>query len=95
MNVVDVAKLHVSALMDADIVNERIFAFSQPFQFNDILAIARKMKPDDVWPDDIPSDGGNKMKVVERSRAEEILRKHYGHDFVGLEESLRDLFDSY
>ena len=55
-NVDDSARLHVSALLDPQVENERILAFAYPYNWNDILAILRKLYPDRTFPNDIPDE---------------------------------------
>jgi len=70
-------------------VDERIFAFSKPFNWNDVLALLRELRPDHSWPEDVEGLGRD-MTTVSTER-EEMLLKRMGRDgFVGLKESLRD-----
>jgi len=90
VNVQDTARLHVAALIDPSIVNERIFAFSEPYTWNSILAMLRKIRPDHKFPENIDNESKDLSNVLPRSRAVEILQKHFGQsDFIGLEESLK------
>ena len=50
VNVKDTARLHVSALIDPDVENERILAFAYPYNWNDILACLRKLYPTRPFP---------------------------------------------
>ncbi|KAL2051077.1 hypothetical protein ABVK25_008671 [Lepraria finkii] len=45
VNVKDTARLHVAALLDLDVENERILAFAHPFNCNETLACLRRMYP--------------------------------------------------
>ncbi|KAJ7654095.1 NAD-P-binding protein [Mycena polygramma] len=45
INVVDAARLHVAALIDPACNGKRIFAVSEVYSWNDILAILRKQNP--------------------------------------------------
>ena len=89
IDVQDTARLHVAALIDADIVNERIFGFAQAYNWNDILAIIRKLRPDHKVPADLSDSSKDLSKPLPRVRAEEILKKHFGKGFTGLEESVK------
>ena len=42
VNVQDTARLHVIALVNPSVKDERVFAFAGPFDFNDILGVLRK-----------------------------------------------------
>lgn len=90
VNTSDDAKLHVVALTDPECDGERIFAFTAPYNNNDLLAVFRKMEPGRDFGPDVET--GRDLSVVPNGRAEELLRKHYGHGFVGLEETIRQNF---
>lgn len=87
INVGDDAKLHVAALIDPACNGQRIFAFAEPFNWNDVLAIFRKLEPSKEFLED--RDLGRSLTEVPNEAAEELLRKHYGHGWTGLEESVR------
>lgn len=89
VNVQDTARLHVVALANQSVNGERVFAFTGPFNFNDILSILRKQHPNKVW-DDIPDQGQDLSKVEPMERAEKLLREAYGFGFTGLEQSVED-----
>jgi hypothetical protein len=77
-------------LIDADIKNERVFAFSEPYNWNSVLAAMRKARPDSKVPEDLKDNSKDLSKVLPRARAEEILKKNFGQDsFIGLEESIK------
>ena len=89
VDVRDNARLHVAALTDADIHNERIFAFAEPFNWNDILRILRKLRPNHEFPPDSENDERDLSVVASHARAEEILLKNFGQKgFTPLEETL-------
>jgi nucleoside-diphosphate-sugar epimerase len=82
------AKLHVAALVDPACNGERVFAFASPHRYDDLLAIFRKLEPGRDFGDDV--DVGEDLTQVPNEEAEDLLRKHYGHGFVGLEESVKE-----
>lgn len=88
VNVRDCARLHVAALLDPDQRNERIFAMADLFDWNDVLAILRRLRPDMDIIDNMP-DLGRDLSVLPNGPAEQLLRKHYGHGWTSLEESVR------
>lgn len=89
VDVKDTARLHVSALTDPRVENERILAFAEPFNWNDILAVLRKLYPDRTFPKDIPNCPRN-LNTLDISRGVQLLRA-YGRDgFTGLEESVKE-----
>jgi hypothetical protein len=90
VNVQDTARLHIAALIDADIKSERVFAFSEPYNWNSVLAAMRKARPDSKVPEDLEDNSKDLSKVLPKARAEEILKKNFGQDkFIGLDESIR------
>ena len=94
VNVVDTARLHVVALTDPDVKNERIFAFGETYNWDGILQAARRIKPEAEWP--LEGDGREDLsEIVPRERAEEILKRNFGEGFRGLEETLREQLESY
>jgi len=94
VNVVDTARLHVAALTDADVKNERIFAFGETYNWDSVLEVGRSIKPEVEWPKE--GDGREDLsEIVPRARAEEILKRNFGEGFRGLEETLREQLESY
>lgn len=87
INVSDDAKLHVAALIDPTCNGERIFGFTAPQSYNHLLAVFRKLEPGRDFGED--ADIGEDVTEVPNKEAEELLRKHYGHGFVGLEETVK------
>ncbi|KAI4797303.1 NAD(P)-binding protein [Aureobasidium sp. EXF-8845] len=95
VNVQDTARLHVAALIDADIKNERVFAFAEPYNWNSVLAAMRKARPDAKIPEDLKDNSKDLSKVLPKARAEEILKKNFGQNsFIGLEESIKANIDN-
>ena len=89
VDVKDNARLHVSALIDPDVENERILAFAEPFNWNDILAHLRRLCLDRTFPEDIPN-APRDLSTLDNSRGAELLRAHGRDGFTGLEESIKD-----
>lgn len=89
VNVKDTARLHVSALMDPRVENERILAYAEPFNGNDVLAKLRRLYPDRSFPRDVV-DLPRTLSTLDYSREAKLLQA-YGRDgFTGLEESVKD-----
>lgn len=85
----DTARLHVAALTDPDIKNERLFDFAEPFNWNDILRVLRKLRPDHKFSPDMEDNVTDESVVEQHGRAEEILKRNFGvKGFAGLEETL-------
>jgi hypothetical protein len=69
------------------VVNERIFAFVKPYNWNDVLAILRKLRPDHDWPQDIEGLGRDLSKVS--TERELVMLKDMGRPgWVTLRESI-------
>lgn len=87
VDVRDTARLHVIALIDPTCNGQRIFAFTAPFNRNDLLDILRKLRPDKTFPENW-EDMGRDLSEIPNGDAEELLKKHYGRGFIPLEESI-------
>lgn len=87
INVSDDAKLHVAALIDPACNGERIFGFTAPQSYNHLLAVFRRLEPGKDFGQD--ASIGEDLTQVPNKEAEDLLRKHYGHGFVGLEETVK------
>ncbi|KAF2475134.1 NAD dependent epimerase/dehydratase family protein [Lindgomyces ingoldianus] len=74
VDVEDTALLHIAALTQPDVQNERVLAFGGRFNYNEILDLFRKLVPDRAFLKDIdepPSDQG----TVDNSRGTELLKR--------------------
>ena len=90
VDVRDTARLHIAALTDPDIHNERVFAFAEPFNWNDVLDILRKLRPRHIFSPDMENAERDLSVVAPHARAEDILKKNFGQDgFMPLEETLK------
>ena len=84
----DVARLHLAGLIDPTVSSERIFAYTEPYTWNQVLGLFRKLYPDRKFVEDIP-DQGVDASTVANERTVEIL-KHMGKDgLTSLEESIQ------
>jgi nucleoside-diphosphate-sugar epimerase len=97
VDVRDTALLHLACLISEDIANERVFGFSEPFNWNSLLAIARQIKPGGkiVGPDgeevkDLENNDQDLSIIAGKARAESILRSLGREGFRSLEESFKD-----
>lgn len=89
VDVTDVARLHAAALINPSVKSERIFAYSEPYNWSAILDILRKAYPEHLWPENIPEEPRNLSTIEKRERSVELL-KDLGRDgYVSLEESIR------
>ncbi|KAF2814725.1 NAD(P)-binding protein [Mytilinidion resinicola] len=90
VDVQDDARLHVAALIYEDVKAERLFAFAQPFNWNDILAFFRKLYPGRKFHADFP-DLGRDLSKVANERAEELLKRFGQPGWTSLEDSIKAL----
>ena len=88
VDIQDVARLHVAALIHPSVASERIFAYTTPFNWNNILAAFRKLFPHQTFRDDEPGLWDDLSTVEPAKRAEGLLREMGRPGFTGLEESL-------
>ena len=70
INVQDNARVCVAALIYGDVQGERLFIFSAPYNWNDILDIFRKHYPDHKFVENIP-DIPRDLSKVGNERAQE------------------------
>ena len=89
VNVKDTARLHVAALLDPEVENERILAFAYPYNWNAILAVLRKIYPDKKFPADI-KDEPRDLSKLDNSRGATLLKAFGRSGFTGLEETIRE-----
>lgn len=75
VNVVDVARLHIAALIREDVGNERIPAFTSAISWGELADAAAKAKPDSAVPKERSEDWWSKkdQTVVKDRRMWEIL----------------------
>lgn len=57
IDVRDVALIHVAAVLDPEISHGRIYAWAQPFNWSDILAIMWRLYPEKKIVDALPNMG--------------------------------------
>ncbi|EGE80807.1 aldehyde reductase II [Blastomyces dermatitidis ATCC 18188] len=94
VNVRDNALVHVAALIYADVQAERLFAFAQPYNWNDILAVMRKLYPDREFIDDIPDLGRDLSKVTNQG-AEDLLKRISGKGWTGFEQTIKEATEGF
>ena len=90
INVSDVAVMHVAAILDPDVKNQRIFAWHTPFNWNLILATMRKLRPGHKFVDDLPDSEMLSGKVDDRLGLK-LLKKWAGKDgWTSLEQGVKE-----
>ena len=87
---VDTAILHVSALIHSDVNSERLYGFAEPWNFNQLLAVFRKLYPQKSFSENLENLGVDKMSVPNQ-RAEEVLGWIKGAGWDRLEDSLTEM----
>ena len=91
INVTDIARVHVAALLSPAVNNERLFAFAAPFNWSDIIGILKKLRPENKKIPSAPQDEGRDLSDVwgPSRRAEGLMKEFFGlKGWRGLEESL-------
>ena len=90
IDVKDVALLHVAAALDSEVDNARLQAWADYCNWNDVLAIMRKLYPQRTFPDDLPPSIAMSM-TSDFSQPLALLKK-WGHQdgWTSLEDSVAD-----
>ena len=92
VDVRDVARVHVAALLEHDVKNERLFAFAEPYNYSRVVDILKKLDPSrQQYPLPVENEGHD-LSTVDNARAVELLKRSGRAGFIGLEESLRAQF---
>jgi hypothetical protein len=90
IDVRDDARIHVAALLDPSVNNERLFAFAYEFNWTDLIAILKKLRPDNKNIPNPPENEGRDLSDVKNQRAKEIMMKFFGvQGWTGLEDSVK------
>lgn len=90
IDVKDVALLHVAAILDPDVKNARLQAWADPFNWNDLLAIARRLYPHHQFIEDLP--GMSELSLTtDFTQQLGLLKKWGGQDgWRTLEQTVED-----
>lgn len=89
VDVKDTARLHVAALIDPDVENERILAYAHPYNWNTVLACLRKLYPGKSFPEDIKGEPED-LSTVDNSRGASLLKAFGRPGWTSMEDSIRD-----
>lgn len=93
IHVEDVAVLHVAAVLDESVVNQRLHAWSDALTWNDALALFRKLQPGKKFMDDLPAEKRMEGKVDDKNSIV-LLKKWAGRDSpFGLERGIKDTIE--
>ncbi|KAJ5425044.1 hypothetical protein N7465_000114 [Penicillium sp. CMV-2018d] len=89
-DVIDIARLHVAALLDANTVSRRLFGFAASVNLTDLISVVRKLRPNNTLIPEPPVDDGRDLsKVIPAKEAERLLREFCGREgWTSLEESI-------
>lgn len=90
VDVEDVAKLCVVGLLDEGVKSQRIFAFGEQTNWNDVVPILRELRPDNKKIPDPPKDEiRDRTEILPRTRAQILLRGFFDKpDFTSIKESI-------
>lgn len=89
VDVKDVGRLHVAALVEPDVQNERLFAFSQPYTYNEVMGMLRKLGPDRNIPKNI-DDESRDLSIIDTKRSIELLQRMGRPGFTSMEQSIKE-----
>ena len=89
VDVRDTARIHIAALLNPDVADERILAVAYPYNWNDVLATLRKLFPEKTFPDDL-KDLDRDLKKVDNSRGLYLLQSLGQSDWTSFEQSIFD-----
>ncbi|KAJ9654684.1 hypothetical protein H2201_008957 [Coniosporium apollinis] len=90
INVEDDAKIHIACLADKTVNGERVLQFTHPFNWNDVLAVIRQLRPQAKTIEDIKGQQRD-WSTVDNEIGAELLRKLWGRDgHRTFEESVRN-----
>jgi nucleoside-diphosphate-sugar epimerase len=90
IDVRDTAKLHIAALLDTDTANERLWGFAEPFNWNTVLSIFRKLWPQRKFIDDMPNLAWDES-ILPTESALKALKHVFGQEeWVKLETTLKE-----
>lgn len=80
----------MAGLLDPSVKNQRIFGLVQEFNWTDILAILRKIRPELQLPKSPENEGRDLTEVVPKDKAEKLLQDFFGQPgWTSLEDSLK------
>ncbi|KAG8526532.1 uncharacterized protein KY384_008732 [Bacidia gigantensis] len=90
VNVKDVARLHVAALIVPGVEGERLLGYAKPFSQTEILGYLRKLEPGKEFEKD-PEGEGRDVSEVDSKRSEVLVKVlKNGEGWTSLEETVGD-----
>lgn len=98
VNVRDCARVHLIALLDPSVANERIFAFDEIFTWTNVIEIISELRPKDAERLQAlkPKDEVADATTVDNKLGGDLLRKWYNQDgsdgrgWSGLRKAVQD-----
>ena len=93
--VTDTALVMLAALLHPGVKGERLFAYAEPKNNNDTLAIFRKMLPERRFLGDAVGEGRDLSVVVGKERAEALLRWIGGEGWRGYRECVGECVEYF
>ncbi|GKT89980.1 aldehyde reductase II [Colletotrichum tofieldiae] len=94
-DVVDIARVHIAALLFSDVQSERLIAYADRFNINDLLAVFRDAQPDRSFPADLPGLASDLGTVANERAAELIRRLQGGKGWTSLKDCIAPLAEQY
>jgi len=95
VDVRDTARLHIAALIFPDVKNERIFAFAEPFNYDDIFKIIEEVRPGHKLPENTHNPEDRDLsEVSEKPRAEELLKRFGRSGFASLHDTVKEVIEA-
>ena len=84
----DVALLHLAALLEPDVENERLLAFAEPYNYGSLVDTFKRIDPSKEFAE-VPA-GPKDLSIVDTRRGTELLQRYGRAGFDGVEATLRD-----
>ncbi|KXH66980.1 aldehyde reductase II [Colletotrichum salicis] len=89
------SRIHVAALLLADVLSERLIAYAGKFNINDLLAAFRQILPDRKFPDDLPDLPSDEGTIANERATQLMERLQGGKGWTSLKECLAPLAEQY
>ena len=89
ISLVDDGLLHLAALTQEDVQNERIIAAAEPISFNSLLAVLEKLGFKNLPAPAVGKDDRTVQKTVDTTRSLELLKRYGKNSFDDLETAVQ------
>ncbi|KAJ5607047.1 NAD-dependent epimerase/dehydratase [Penicillium hordei] len=89
VDVQDSARLHVAALTNPDVKNERIIAYAEHCTWNDVLKHLRELRPNHQWVDDFTDPSRKDISEISNGRGLVLLQALGRPGWTSLADSLK------